>query len=164
MSSRPMRGKQKPAGEPTGLNYSQRTSGLTAMMTVSAAEVESESKKRSGDADVYSTVMTEAETHDGRRAIDGSGRDKDWRRCHVHRLLVDDRWGRLHEHGLSLIDDRLRLHIHGLGVMVLNDNRIDGCAGDRSITGRMTGDAAGQTGHRSETEDCECLFHILAVH
>ena len=138
--------------------------GLTAMMTVSAAEAESEAKKRSSDADVHSAAMTETETHGGRRAIDGMRRDEDWRRCHIHRLLVEDRRGRLHEHGLSLVDDRLRLHIDRLGVVVLNDNRIDGCAGDRSITGRMSGDAAGQTGHRSETEDYECLFHILAVH
>ena len=134
------------------------------MIAVSATEADSESKKRRGNANVHSAVMTESEAQGGRRAIDGAGRDIDWRRCHVHRLLVDDWWGRLHEQRLALIDDRLRLHIHGVGVLVLNDNRIDGCAGDRSITGRMSGDAAGQTGDRSETEDCECLFHILAVH
>ena len=133
------------------------------MMAVPAAEVESESKKRSGDVDADSAVMTEAETHGGRRIIDGARRDADWR-SHIHRLLADDRRRDLHEHWLGLIDDRLGLHIHGLGVLVLNDNRVDGCAGDRSITGGMSGDAAGQTGHRSETEDCECLFHILAVH
>ena len=159
-----MRGKQKPAGGPAGLIESQDASGLTAMMAVSAAEVESKTKKRSGDADVDSAVMTEAETHGGRREIDGSRRDTDRRRCHVNRLLVDNRWRRLHKHRLGLIDDRLRLNIDRLGVLVLNDNRVNGCAGDRSITGRMSGDAAGQTGHGSETEDCECLFHILAVH
>ena len=64
------------------------------MMTVFAAEVESESKKRSGDADVYSAVMTETETHGVRRVIDRAGRDIDRRRCHVYRLLVDDLWRR----------------------------------------------------------------------
>ena len=133
------------------------------MVAVSAAEVKSESEKRSGDADVYSAVMTEAEAHGGWRAIDGSRCDTD-RGCHVDRLLVDNRRRRLHKHRLGRIDDRLRLNIDRLGVLVLNDNRVDGCASDRSISGRMSGDVAGQTGHRSETEDCECLFHILAVH
>lgn len=133
-------------------------------MAVSAAEVEGESKKRSGDPNGDSAVMTVPETHDGRRAIEGARHDIDRRRCHVNRLLVDDRWRRLHEHRLALIDDRPGLHIHGLGVLVLDDDRMVGGASGRTINNCLCGGDASQSSHRSETEDCECLFHILAVH
>lgn len=137
------------------------------VMAVSTAEVEGKSKKRSSDTDADSAVMTVAETHGGWRAVGGvdrAGRDTDGS-SDIHRLLVDYYRRRcLHEHGLALIDDRLGLHIHGLGVLVLDDDRMVGGAGGRTINNCLCGGDASQSSHRSETEDCECLFHILAVH
>jgi hypothetical protein len=132
-------------------------------IAVTTAEIEGESKGRSGDTDADSAKRTVPETHGGWRAVDGARRDAD-RRGDIDRLLADDRRWSWNEHGLGLVYDRLGLHKHGLGVWVLHDDRRIGNTGGRTINNCLCGGDASQSSHRSETEDCECLFHVLAVH